>query len=390
MISQTTASKYVSVEAKELASALKLANSIIEVRNTIPILNDIRLNYGKKGLSVEATDLDLHATIHVDEIEGAGTWSLCIPARFLAAVASAAGTGWVHIEPAQVETKNEKTGATSIRHSAEIRVGVASYTVEAHAPEDYPTIAGEKAGMVERFTNGHFALALKKVSGCISTEETRYYLNGVNWASTPNGRRMAATDGHRLALCRYAANEDEAAFNYIIPRKTVGVISQYFANADVEIFSVSNGNKIIDTVLEFKGPGLVLRSKLIDGTFPDIERVIPKEYAHRLEIRTDEMLPAIRQATAIGGWRGPAIRLHGVSGKLHVEVKNEELGTAKVSTSCDWPEDLAPVGVNSRYMADMVKRCQGSVAMQLNGDGGPIALSDQDPEMTRLLMPMRV
>lgn len=88
---------------------------------------------------------------------------------------------------------------------------------------------------------------------------------------------MAATDGHRLALCRYAANEDETAFNYIIPRKTVGVISQYLANADVEIFSVSNGNKIIDTVLEFKGPGLVLRSKLIDGTFPDIERVIPND-----------------------------------------------------------------------------------------------------------------
>lgn len=71
-------------------------------------------------------------------------------------------------------------------------------------------------------------------------------------------------------------------------------------------------------------------------------------------------------------------------------MKNEELGTAKVSTSCDWPEDLAPIGVNSRYMIDMVKRCQGSVAMQLNGDGGPIALADQDPEMTRLLMPMRV
>lgn len=390
MISQPTASKYVSVEAKELASALKLANSIIEVRNTIPILNDVRLNYGKKGLSVEATDLDLHATIHVDEVDGAGTRSLCVPARFLAAVASAAGTGWVHIEPAQVEIKNEKTGATSIRHSAEIRVGVASYTVEAHAPEDYPTIAGEKAGMVERFTNGHFALALKKVSGCICTEETRYYLNGVNWASTPSGKRMAATDGHRLALCRYAANEDETAFSYIIPRKTVGVISQFLANADVEIFSVSNGNKIIDSVLEFKGPGLVLRSKLIDGTFPDIERVIPKEFAHRLEIRTDEMIPAIRQATAIGGWRGIAIRLHGVSGKLHVEVKNDEIGTAKVSTSCDWPEDLAPIGVNSRYMADMVKRCQGSVAMQLNGDGGPIALADQDPEMTRLLMPMRV
>lgn len=385
-----TTRDFVSVEAKTLASTLKLANAIIEIRNTIPVLNDVRLTYSSKGLTVEATDLDLHATMNVDEIDGAGTWSLCVPARFLAAVTSAAGTGSIRIEPEQAEAINEKTGATSVRYSASIYVGDAVYTIDACDAGDFPTILGDRAGMIERFTNGHFAAALKKVSCCISTEETRYYLNGVNWAATDSGKRMAATDGHRLALCRYAADEDGSRFSYIIPRKTVGVISQFLASSDIEIFAVGKGNQIVDTLLDFKAPGVTLRSKLIDGTFPDIERVMPKESPHQVEIRAEEMLSAIRQATAIGGWRGSAIRLHGVDGKLNVEVRNIELGMAKVATSSLWPEGLGEIGVNSRYMADMVKRCQGSITLKIMNNGNPISLADQDADMTRLLMPMRV
>lgn len=381
---------FVEVEAKALTSALKLANAIIEVRNTIPVLNDVRLTYGRKGLLVEATDLDLHATISVDDIDGAGKWALCVPARHLAAISGAAGTGCVRIEPMKSDETNSQTGAMSIKHSAVITAGVASYEIQTIDAADFPVIDGDRAGIVEKFTNGHFAQALKKVSGCISTEETRYYLNGVNWASTENGKRMAATDGHRLALCRYAGNEDGTQFSYIIPRKTVIVISQFLANADIEVFSVAKGNQIVDTVLEFKAPGITLRSKLIDGKFPDIERVIPKDLKHEVEIRTEEMLSAIRQATAIGGWRGSAIRLHGIAGRLNVEVKNAELGMAKVSTSSVWPEGLDEIGVNCRYMADMVKRCQGSITLKLSDKGHPISLSDQDPEMTRLVMPMRV
>ncbi|WP_421360038.1 hypothetical protein [Agrobacterium rosae] len=204
---------FVVIEAKPLAAALKLANAIVEVRNTIPILNDVRLNYSNKGLTIEATDLDLQATINVDEIDGSGTWSTCIPARYLAAVASAAGTTALRIEPSQNEIINEKTSSKRIEHSTRITAGEATYDIQANPAEDFPTISGEKAGRIERFTNGHFAASLKKVAACISTEETRYYLNGVNWASTDKGKRFAATDGHRLALCRYALNEGETPFS---------------------------------------------------------------------------------------------------------------------------------------------------------------------------------
>ncbi|WP_421360039.1 hypothetical protein [Agrobacterium rosae] len=165
---------------------------------------------------------------------------------------------------------------------------------------------------------------------------------------------------------------------------------QFFSAADIEIFSITNGNQIIDTVLEFKAPGVTLRSKLIDGTYPDIERVIPQETTDQIEIRADEILSAIRQATAIGGWRGSAIRLHGVGGRLAVEVRNADLGMAKVATSAKWPEGVEEIGVNSRYMAETVKRCQGSITLKLSGKGAPITFSDQDAEMTRLVMPMRV
>lgn len=380
---------FVEVEAKTLSSALRLANAIVEVRNTAPILNDVRLTYGRTGLIIEATDLDIHATMNVDEIDGYGAWSLCIPARYLAAVAGAAGTGIVRIEPVSSAAAPEKTGAVTLMHGASITAGLAAYSIQTIDPADFPMIAGDRAGLVERFTNGHFATAFRKVSGCISTEETRYYLNGINWAATDKGRHMAATDGHRLALCRYAASEDDTRFSYIIPRKAVGVISQFLASADVEIFAVAKGNQIIDTVLDIKAPGIVLRCKLIDGTYPDIERVMPKEQRHAVEIRTEEMLSAIRQATAIGAWRGSAIRLHGVAGRLNVEVRNAGLGMAKVSTSSAWPEGLDEIGVNSRYMADMVKRCQGSITLRIIDKGHPITLADQDPDMIRLVMPMR-
>lgn len=388
-ISGHAAVAFATIEAKALAKVLKIANAIVEPRVTIPILNAVRLTYSPKGMVIEATDLDLHAAIQIDEIEGEGAWSCCLPAKYLTDIASAAGVSPLRIEPI-VEVI---TGTTAERREfrAIITAGDASYTVQAFDPEDFPQIPGDRLQRIEKFTNGQLASALDKVSFCISTEETRYYLNGVNWSAKPEGMRLAATDGHRLALYRYSRNENGAEFSYIIPRKTVATLAQFVAGADIEIFSVGSGNHVSDTVLDFRAPGVELRAKLIDGTFPDIDRVIPKKFEHKLAAQREELLTAIRQATAIGGWRGQAIRLHGIGGRLNVEVKNPELGTAKVMTSVAWPEGASEFGVNSRYLSEMVKRCHGQITFNLEGGAGhPITLADEDKDMTRVVMPMRV
>lgn len=380
---------FVEIEAKVLSKAMKMATAIVERRCTIPILNTVRLRYGPKGLSIDATDLDIQASLAVDEIDGKGDWQTCISARDLASIASMAGVSPLRISPAATSSTDAK-GNTREALTAMIVAGEATYQVQAFPACDFPEIAGDRMQRIERFSNGHLAAMLRKVSYCISTEETRYYLNGVNWSANSDGKRLVATDGHRLALCRYVANENDEKFSYIIPRKTVSILTQFMDAADIEIFSIGKGNEIRDTVLDFTAPGIALRTKLIDGTYPDVDRVIPRDESHRLDIRRDEMLTAIRQATAIGGWRGPAIRLHGINGRMNVEIKKPDTGTAKVTTSTAWPEGVAEIGVNSRYMTQMVKSCQGNITVGMNGAGAPITLLDDDKDMTRVVMPMRV
>jgi len=381
---------FVTVEAKVLAKAMKLANAIIEARVTIPILNTVRLRYGASGLLIDATDLDLHVSIAVDEIEGAGEWMMCVPARDLASVATASGTAPMRIAPLSM-ILDEGKARERVEKSVSILSGDASYALPAPLdPADYPAIAGDRMQRIERFTNGQFAMMLGKVAYCISTEETRYYLNGINWSAKPQGKRFTATDGHRLATCRYAANENEETFSYIIPRKSVGVLAAVLGGADVEIYSVGTGNQINENVLHISAPGLTFRTKLIDGTYPDFDRVIPKDHSHQIGIRREEMLTAIRQATAIGGWRGAAIRLRGVDGRLNVETKNMDDGTAKVITSASWPEGIDEIGVNSRYMSEMVKNCQGDITFGLTAKSDPMTLIDDDRDVTRVIMPMRV
>lgn len=381
---------FVSVEAKVFAKAMKVANAIIEVRNTIPILSAVRLRYGPAGLFIDATDLDLQASISVDEIDGSGEWMVCIAARELASVASAAGTTPLRITPAS-RTLDAGKERERTEKFVTIEAGDATYTLQAQLdPADYPELAGEQMQRIDRFTNGQFALMLSKVAHCISTEETRYYLNGVNWSAKPQGKRFTATDGHRLATYRYAANEHDEGFSYIIPRKTVSFLTAVMGGADVDIFSVGKGNAISDTLLDFKAPGISLRTKLIDGNYPDFDRVIPQGHNHSISVRRDEMITAIRQATAIGGYRGAAIRLHGVDGRLNIETKNLDDGTAKVTTSATWPAGMSEIGVNSRYMTEMVRNCQGEISFGVTDKGAPMTLTDDDKDMTRVVMPMRV
>jgi DNA polymerase-3 subunit beta len=385
-----TIMNFVSVEAKALTKALKIATAIVEPRNTIPILSCIRLAYDKKGLTIEATDLDIYARIGTDEIDGDGTWAICLPARDLAAIAQAAGVAALRIEVAATQ-KTDKKAATYFEHTATIAAGDATYEVQGQDPADYPQIAGERMQRIERFSNGMMVAMLKKVSFCISTEETRYYLNGVNWSAKPGAKRFAATDGHRLALCRYDGNDSEAAFSYIIPRKTVSVLSQFLDGADIEAHSVGSGNTVNDNVLDLVAPGIQIRTKLIDGNYPDIDRVVPQAPPFSMAIKRPEILNAIKQATAIGGYRNEALRFHGVDGRLHIEKKNMDFGTARISTSSPWPAEIADsFGLNCRYITEMVTQCQGEIAMGISGARDPFLITDDDKDMTRVIMPMRV
>lgn len=383
---------FVTVEAKALARAMKIATAIVERRNTIPILNTVKLAYSSAGLTIEATDLDLAVKIAVDEIDGSGEFETCISAPFFAAIIAAAGVAPVRIEPKTEERKDDKGEIVkgSFNYGAAISTGYAEYEIEALPASDWPDMAGDRAGRIERFTNGMLTASLRKVAWAVSTEETRYYLNGVCWSASDKGMRLAATDGHRLALCRYAGNEASASFSRIIPRKTVAFLIQFFDGLDIDVHQIVKGNAPDEVTLDITAPGIELRTKLIDGTFPDFDRVVPANNPHEFKLNRGELLEAIKQAQAVSSERGRAVRFHEHDGRLHIESKNPEFGTAKVKTSAAWPEDAPSFGMNGRYMREVVSQCQGEVTLAMSDAGSPFLIKDDDKDMTRVVMPMRV
>lgn len=389
----TTMTDYVIVEGRTLARAMRIATAVVERRSTLPILSCVKLTYGPACFSIEATDLDMEVKIAVDEIEGSGEWTLCVEATNLEKIASVAGVANLRIMPTirQVVKSNAKGMADGTREQrgATVIIGdnEAIYEIDNAQPaDDWPTIGNARTGSIERFTNGMLAATLRKVAWAISTEETRYYLNGVCWQMRAGGRRFVATDGHRLSLCRYSSDEGANA-DRIISRRAVAFITKFFDGLDVEIFATDRQG-IIDIV----APALSLRTKLIDGTFPDVDRVIPvrEKINATLALKRDEIETAIRQAVAVGDRSGPAIRFYGIDGKLNIERRNVSFGTARVRTSTAWPEQVQPFGLNSRYMLEIVGNCQGTISLGIEGPGSPFLVADNDDSMTRVIMPMRV
>lgn len=367
---------FVTIEGRALKQAMRLVTAVIERRNTIPILSHARLTLDADGLNITGTDLDIEATVTIDVIEGAGEWSACLPANVLTGIARVAGIAPVRIEPNGVIT---------------IDGDVATYEVQTLPASDFPVLTSKRGKLIETFTNGMLASTLDKVRWCISTEETRYYLNGIAWQTRPDGCRFVATDGHRMAICQYSPDGGEPS-SRIIPRKTVGILSKHLAGKDVAIFATKK-----DTVIEIAAPGITVRTKLIDGTFPDVDRVIPRDddLKYDFTFKRDEIIPAIERATALTGWKsGRAIRFSGKDGRVAIDQHNPDFGTAKVSISSHWPRngtlEAPSFGFNSRYAREVIANCQGSITLRMTDSSSPFTITDADETMTRVLMPMRV
>lgn len=375
-------SQFVTVEGLALKQAMKIVSAIVERRNTIPILGQAKLSHSDAGLRISGTDLDMEISADIDVIDGAGgEWSICIGAPVLAGIARVAGPMNVRIE----RMADDKATIT-------LGDGAAFYEVGAMADTDYPAIVGDRGALIEAFTNGMFATMLEKVDWCVSTEEVRYYLNGVCWHITDKDRRFVATDGHRMAICRYTGEGGEPATR-IIPRKAVKIISDHFAGKDVKLFSVDQPGR-----LDIVSPGLTLRTKLIDGIYPDYQRVLPhaNKQAFKFDLKRGEIVAAIDRATALGGDRERAIRFYNASGRVALDQRNPDFGTATVTTSAAWPTDRSgkeeppAFGFKGRYLREVASMCQGAISMRMVDQGSPFSIHDDDDTMTRVLMPMRV
>ncbi|HEX2653965.1 MAG TPA: DNA polymerase III subunit beta [Xanthobacteraceae bacterium] len=370
----------ITVERTALLKSLGHVHRVVERRNTIPILANVLIRADKGKLSLKATDLDLEV-IETVAAEAAPAGSTTVPAHMIHDIVRKLADG------AQVvlETSTDQT-------SLSIRAGRSRFTLQTLPESDFPDLAAGEMSHRFKLLAKDLKRLIDKTQFAISTEETRYYLNGIYLHTAGSGKsvslRAVATDGHRLAQVDLPAPEGAAGMpGVIVPRKTVGEVQRLIEDAEAEVMI-----ELSQTKIRFTIGGITLTSKLIDGTFPDYARVIPVGNDKELIVDKSDFEAAVDRVSTVSSERGRAVKLSISQGKLVLSVTNPDSGNATEELEVEYAADPVDIGFNSRYLLDIAAQIEGEVAvLRLADPGSPTLIQDKDAQgALYVLMPMRV
>ena len=368
------------LERSNLLKSLNHVHRVVERRNTIPILSNVLLKAAGASLEMKATDLDLEmteATAAQVEQNGATT----VPAHLLYDIVRKLPDG------AQVMLKLAEDG-----NSMNVISGRSNFRLQCLPQSDFPELTAGSFTHIFRMDSTVLKQLIDKTQFAISTEETRYYLNGIYLhALEANGAlklRSVATDGHRLARAETEAPAgSEGMPGIIIPRKTVAELQKLLDDPDVAVTV-----ELSDTKIRFTIGGVVLTSKLIDGTFPDYQRVIPTGNDKKLTLDRQSFAAAVDRVSTISSERGRAVKLAIAEGQVTLTVNNPDSGSATEEIPADYASDAIEIGFNAKYLLDVSAQLTGSEARFMLADAGsPTLIQDvSDDQALYVLMPMRV
>ena len=366
------------IERGMLLKSLGHVQSVVERRNTIPILSNVQLEADNGKIAMTATDLDLAIVEHAEaDIQASGATT--VPAHTMFDIVRKLPDG------AQVELSMGSDQRLTIT------AGRSEFTLACLPQEDFPVMSG--GDMPHKFSlmSEELKRLIDKSRFAISTEETRYYLNGIYLHVADDGDstlRAVATDGHRLAQVEIAMPEGAAGMpGVILPRKTVAELRKLLDEYEGEVeISLS------DTKVRFTFAGVVLTSKLIDGTFPDYKRVIPTANEKRLEVDCHVFAEAVDRVSTISTDRTRSVKMSLATDKITLSVNSPENGTATEELACTYSEDEMEIGFNARYLLDILQQVEGdTVFCELADPASPTIVRDSgDESALYVLMPMRV
>ncbi|OLS53623.1 DNA polymerase III subunit beta [Rhodovulum sulfidophilum] len=369
-----------SIERGALLKAVGQAQSVVERRNTIPILANLLIEAEDATVSFRATDLDIEVVDKAPAtVERAGATT--VPAVTLHEIVRKLPDG------ALVELSDD--GAPG---RLTVVAGRSHFTLATLPREDFPVMASSE------YTSNFTAKApvlrrlFDKSKFAISTEETRYYLNGVymHVAAGEDGQalRCVATDGHRLARIDATLPPGaETMPGVIVPRKTVGELRKLLEDDEVEI-AVS----VSETKVRFATPEITLTSKVIDGTFPDYSRVIPVNNARRLEVDAAEFAKAVDRVATVSSERSRAVKLALEEDRLTLSVTSPDSGAAEEELVVAYGDERLEIGFNAKYLLEIAGQVDRENAVFLfNSSGDPTLMREgDDASAVYVVMPMRV
>lgn len=376
----------IKIERAPLLKCLGRLQSIVEKRNTIPILSHIKLDANNGALTLSATDMDLAAVETIAAtVEKAG--AVTVPAHTFYDIVRKFPdntTVTLAVEPEKGQVK--------------IQAGNAKFSLSCLSAADFPVLAEGDLPFTFSLSPKETIALIDKARFAMSTEETRYYLNGVYLHVAPasdfSGKKgeehlkAVATDGHRLARIEVALPAGATGMpGIIVPRKTVSELRKLMEDSSAQV-SIS----LSESKIKFSAGGVTLVSKLIDGTFPDYERVIPVGNTKILEIDAKVLAQAIDRVSTISTEKTRGIKFTISNGNVNLQASSPENGTAQEDVPANFAADTIEIGFNSRYVMEVLAQLEGETAQFLLSDGASPALVRDPADVTALyvVMPMRI
>ncbi len=368
------------MERSALIKALGHVQSVVERRNTIPILSNVLLSADKDGATFSATDLDMEIVDQTNAQVGSGG-QITAPAHTLYEIVRKLPDG------ADVELK---FAGDDPRLS--IQAGRSRFNLPVLPAGDFPVMSSDGLSPALTVATADLLRLIDKTRFAISTEETRYYLNGLYLHTVSEGGetklRAVATDGHRLALAEMPAPEGAVgAPGVIVPRKTIQEARRLLDDAGETVQLQLSAAKV-----RFEFGRAALTSKVIDGSFPDYMRVIPRDNQKVALIDNALFADAVDRVATISAEKSRSVKLALEPGRLVLTVRNMEAGQAVEEVEIDYDGEPFEIGFNARYLLDVAGQIQGETAeFRFADPASPtLVLDPADAGVRYVLMPLRV
>ena len=366
-----------------IIESLGHVQSVVERRNTIPILANVRLDANDdEKLHLTATDMDL-AIIESQKANVSQNGATTVSAHMLYDIIRKFAAG-----------SEVKLSLIGNNDKLQIESGRSRFELTCLPVEDFPVMSEGDLPHKFEISASDLRRLIDKTGFAISTEETRYYLNGIYLhAAQNNGSsvlRAVATDGHRLAQVdtELPAGSEQIP-GVIIPRKTVSEVRKLIdGSPDASLVMIA----LSDTKIRLAFEGAILTSKLIDGSFPDYERVIPLSNDKFMQVVKTDYTNAVDRVSTIATEKSRAIKITLESSTIKLSANNADTGAATEELDAQYKDEKIEIGFNSRYVLDMAKQIKGdTIEFKLSDSASPTLVRDpEDEETVYVIMPMRV
>ncbi|MGI9366960.1 MAG: DNA polymerase III subunit beta [Rhizobiaceae bacterium] len=369
----------VTLERSNLLKSLNHVQRVVERRNTIPILSNVLLKADNGVLTLKATDLDIEVTETT-------------PAAIEQSGATTVSAHMLYDIVRKLPDGSEVMLSIGEDNGLSLVSGRSQFRLQMLPESDFPDLTAGEFSHTFRMDCADFKMLIDRTQFAISTEETRYYLNGIYFHTVEDDGatmlRAVATDGHRLAQAQTTAPDGSQGMpGIIVPRKAVAEVQKLLEEPDTSVTV-----ELSDTKIRFTVNQVVMTSKLIDGTFPDYNRVIPAANDKELMLDRANFASAVDRVSTISSDRGRAVKLSLSDGRLVLSVNNPDSGSAEEEIAVGYSADPLDIGFNSRYLLDITNQLSSDeTSFMLADPGSPTLIREKgDANALYVLMPMRV